>query len=502
MDKILSSRYKNVFSLEEDIFLNEKINNKRKYVYNDKAYSTLSASVIENDERNLSTKYRFNFNINCFHSNVLFNITGQDSYETVLEKRNFIEEDNAYEFSLNEILKNKFGKFYYITPNSDTSCLNNFLRPYPDDLNILSKTGFENYNIFLTYPSIKENDLKFNNIPLSDGIAIYSYQVIQYAGRQMTKVFINIPHNLNVGDIIKINDNDNYTVYALGDENQDNSKNIFIIDEILNLSNSFFVKITNNVKSQYFVRKFKKLNIKLNQFKTSFSTSIYGDQNFSLSSSDADLNNIFDCFDRPLNELHLAFIKKRSTSYAPTFFENSISGFENLVANSKYDINSINIQDSSSYLSLINSNQDEFYGDIVEYNPINQTIEVLIEVQHAFNSVNRTLNGYLEGYYYKPFHQIKIKDFSDFIETYTENQPNSAYKIHNTRYIDRPLLSNSEADLYPFVNGHHYIYDNIYLYLKRQDACYQYMLDSNQPIVLGDCKDFADKEYKIENNEC
>lgn len=502
MKKILSSRYKNIFSLEEDIFLNEKLNNKRKYVYNDKAYSTLSASVIENDERNASNKYRFNFNINSFHSNILFNITGQDSYANVLEQRNFIQEDLAYEFSLDEILKNNFGKFYYITPKSETSCFNNYLRPYPDDLSILSNTGFQNYNIFLSYAVKKENDLAFNNIPLSDGIAIYSHQIIEYAGKNMTKVFINIPHNLNVGDIIKINDNNNYTIYALGDENQDNKSNIFIIDAELNLSNSYFAKLTNNVKSQYYVRKFKKLNIKLNAFKTAFSNTLYNDQTFSISSVDADLNGIVDCFDRPVNELYLSIIKKRATSYSTVFFENSISGFENLVANSKYDINSINIQDSSSYLSLINPNQDEFFGDIIEYNPINQTISTLIEVQHAFNTVDRNSNNYLEGYYYKPFYKFKIKAFSEFIETYRNNQPSSAYKIHNTRYIDRPLLSNSEADLYPFVNGFHNVYHNIYLYLKRQDACYQYMLDSNEPIVKGDCLDFVDKEYKINANEC
>lgn len=501
-DKILSSRYKNVFSLEEQISLSKQLKNKKKYFYNDKAYQTLSASVIEQLERNSSTKYRFNFSLNSFFSNVLFNITGTDSYDTVLEKRNFITQEGEYEYSLNEILKNSFGKYYYNDLNSDTQCDNNFLRPYPDDLSFLSNTGFQNYDIFLSYAASKDDTFEFNNIPLSDGLSIFSSSIINYAGRQMTKLFINVAHNLSTGDIIRINDTDNYTVYALGDENQDNKSHIFIIDNQLTLSNAYFTKFTNNVKSQYYFRKYKRLNIKLDLFKTAFSNSIYNDQCFSLSSADADLKDIKDCFDRDVNEIYLSIIKKRATSYSPTFFTNPILGLDNLVANSKYDINSININDATSFIEQINSGQEEFYGDIIEYNPINQTIDSLITVNHVFNSVNRNENNYLEGYYYKPFYKIQIKSFSEFIETYNENPPQSAYKIHNTRYVDRPLLNNSDADLYPFLNGFHYVHGNINFYLKRQDACYQYMLESNEPIVKGDCKNFVDQEFKIGSDEC
>ena len=148
MNKILSTRFKNVFSLEEEINISENIFNKRKYFYNDAFYQTLSASEIESLERNNSNKYRFNFSLTSYASNVLFNISGQDSYESVTENRNFIEDENDFEYAIEDILKNDKGKYFYLDLSNEESCTKNFLIPRPDDLNFVSNIAYNNYLFF------------------------------------------------------------------------------------------------------------------------------------------------------------------------------------------------------------------------------------------------------------------------------------------------------------------------------------------------------------------
>ena len=83
-----------------------------------------------------------------------------------------------------------------------------------------------------------------------------------------------------------------------------------------------------------------------------------------------------------------------------------------------------------------------------------------------------------EGYYYKPFHRIKIRDFSSYIEEgdeFTDNIPSYAVQLPDESYIWRDMLDigtneSQETFLdYPFLNDAHYLYQNFCFNLKRQD---------------------------------
>jgi hypothetical protein len=83
-----------------------------------------------------------------------------------------------------------------------------------------------------------------------------------------------------------------------------------------------------------------------------------------------------------------------------------------------------------------------------------------------------------EGYFYKPHHQIKIRNFSNYIEeadSTVDMIPSYAVIRDDGKYIWRDLLSigfnDGETNIldYPFLNGSHYRYQNYCFNLKRQD---------------------------------
>jgi hypothetical protein len=116
-------------------------------------------------------------------------------------------------------------------------------------------------------------------------------------------------------------------------------------------------------------------------------------------------------------------------------------------------------------------------GDFCEWNELEQTERVISEINHKFtfnpsvfdiSSVNPQNQL---GYYYKPHNKIKIRAFSDYIETANvnnvEDAPDYAYfsstynsliwrDIYNYGFKDR---ENNGVD-YPFLNGKHYPFEN------------------------------------------
>jgi hypothetical protein len=163
-----------------------------------------------------------------------------------------------------------------------------------------------------------------------------------------------------------------------------------------------------------------------------------------------------------------------------------------------------------------------FFGDLVEYNNTTLLETVLADVQHRFNTLNRqqtnTIQEYIstttdsgqvaqqrtlnlgprqEGYYYKAHHQIKIRNFSNYIETANsqiDEVPSYATLKDDGTYAWRDLLSigfndgETETLDYPFLNGSHYRYQNYCFSLKRQDPYAQFgLLYTNFPSdTVGD----------------
>lgn len=121
-------------------------------------------------------------------------------------------------------------------------------------------------------------------------------------------------------------------------------------------------------------------------------------------------------------------------------------------------------------------------GDIVdgafcEWNELEQTERVINEINHKFTfnpsifNISGVDNQNQLGYYYKPHNKIKIKAFSDYIETGDVNNIDNVpdYSYFSTTYnsfIWRDIYTygfkdrlNNGVD-YPFLNGKHYPYEN------------------------------------------
>ena len=156
------------------------------------------------------------------------------------------------------------------------------------------------------------------------------------------------------------------------------------------------------------------------------------------------------------------------------------------------------------------TSDSKYIGDLIEYNRGELTERVISPINHRFNTTWRAF-GYAnkhaptsstpnicwafsssyEGLFYQPFHRYPIKKWADAVEAATppaaqpddpfsaytesiqfEGVPTYAEEIQGLK-IWRDLLDpgvmDSEGGIdNPFLNGAHYLYDNIKISLRRQ----------------------------------
>lgn len=119
---------------------------------------------------------------------------------------------------------------------------------------------------------------------------------------------------------------------------------------------------------------------------------------------------------------------------------------------------------------------DQIYGDVCEWNNMEQKETVLSEYYHkfVFNAQVFDIGTSVEnpsGYYYKPHYSLKIREFSDYIEQggvdVTVSAPDYAFyskKDNNLYWRDLYPYGFIDSDGngvdYPFFNGRHYPYNN------------------------------------------
>ena len=489
-------------------------------------------------ERDNSTMYRFLGNINVVASNVLFNWDGVQSYQDVLTLMDFDEGEsdstNEYVFTQDEILKEKNGWFYYNISGETSSCEKVYLEPVPDRFYPYEIDGRNNWNIWLTYP--KEVDLvplEFSGVPLSDGIAIYSGVTVTIDERPMTALICSINHGLSVGDEIIIRSNPilpatatgyegTYNVYALGFGDGTYESNTFIIDFVIPVfpappTNPFLntrtslKRIIEGNESAYYGRWFEKItkipDIEL--YNTAFAANIYNDQIFSYNfKKDIDLNLYVDYLGRPLTEVYVSFAKNQDYySSGGQVWTTVESGLKTITMGTEYDINTItSVSLNDSIESNVNAMTNYLFGDIIEYNAIAQYENVLEVAYHRFNTVNREVNNFLEGYYYKSHYKNQVRVFSNYVNVEFENAediPFYALNVGDGRYIWKDIQQNdfSNGNAIPFLNGCHYIYKSINLYVQRQDPCNIYF-NQNINVVTGKCEDNEQFTEVTPNNFC
>lgn len=435
--------------------------------------------------------------------------------------------DLTYRQSLEKHLKEVNGWFGFYDPDIRKKGFCDFydLEPtrYRFDLN--SSSNIKNWDFTITYPYKSES----THYLVNGGLLLTSAEARLMGGVNMVSFGSAVPHNLNIGDTVRLTNmpintmNGDFNVIALGLDNGDSKDTFFVvdIDSTTSIINNLFTtgrmkRLYYGKEVTYYFRKFKKIKAydtqseltdnSLDSYPIAFSQNIYGDQNYQVTSNDdIDISDLTDNLGRPLSELYLTMVKTKSGN----IFTKVISGFDlesypgNTITNTIDGRNVSNIRkmhtsapplapfiSQTAIESDVKITNQDYYGDICEYSKYEVKETVLSNIMHRFNTVDREIttskvvtNGVIEGtrtegYIYYPHQKIKIREYSNYVEQGDESVngiPEYAENLGDGRYLWRDLLSigindgQEETLDYPFLNGCHYIHQNLCIYTRRQD---------------------------------
>lgn len=467
----------------------------------------------------------------------------------------------TYLQSLDKNLKEQNGWFGFYNPDVQKGEICNFydLEPTRDRFDLNSSLIIRNWELTITYPYKSENTHHLVN----NGLLITTAELVEVGGVDMVALGSAVPHNLIVGDTVRLtnmpnsNMNGDFNVISLG-FNSENFETFFVVDMGVNnavLGNLFtsgrLKRLYYGNEVTYYFRKFKKIKSFETQsditkygydcYPLAFSQTIYGDQTYQVTfNDDIDVSDLVDNLGRPLSELYLTVIKTDSDG----LFTKTISGLDledylgNVGTQTIDQRNVSNIRKMhtiSPPLALFNShiplennvdiNDSDYYGDICEYNKFEVKETILIKVMHRFNTLDRETTTLVpvtglnikgprnEGYIYNPHFLIKIRQFSNYTEQSEINTvgiPEYAENLGDGRYLWRDLLSigindgQDETLDYPFLNGRHYLHQNICVYTRRQDPFGNFGLlyTASQPNDYSGNTITNNFVTKIANNEC
>jgi hypothetical protein len=358
-----------------------------------------------------------------------------------------------------------------------------------------------------------------------------------------------------------------YRVFKLGNQTNDLKFRTFIIDvdpnDIDITGDSTIKRIVQNKPSSYYVREFSGLTTSsigdkggayykdYDIYPAAFGTSYYNDKVASFNfKKDVDVRGLTDNLGRPLSELYFTIIKNDSdtdpTSINSRYWNLAISGLSPTITtnpggstrfwtritagyetenneNINYNIRAFGDPSyvGNDWYKNIDESDEVFDGDIVEYNE-NELIEKRLELVHHrvntlyrehLNTINSSYEDKKEGYLYKPFKKIQIREFANYInpivdiqslidqysitsQTEIENLkksfgvPDYATVIAPNVYKWRGLLEIGEVDTtgggvdYPFESGAHYININNRFFFQRQDPPCEYVIVTEE-VSLG-----------------
>ncbi len=523
--KHILNGYTSKEAVNGDVLLNIQVNSNERLLPPDELNRVVDIGRQFNKERQNSSFYRISGKINPLVTNVLFNTTGvKDCWEifsTPIFTANKLDDDNptlSYAESIKKHLKEIDGWWGYSDPilNNIGLCKYYDMEPtrnrfsfVPDITNVPNKL-VKNWELTITYPYTSDT----TNYLIKNGILIVDKKAVFVGGKEMTAFAVPIQHNLLSGSIVRISGTDfdgDYEVKRVGLDNGDYKEYYFCIDILEDTINidieSRMSKVYKDFVCEYYIRKFKKVKTRSTTviqdddyeiYKLAFSENVFTDDitQFVIN-EDIDVNGLTDNLKRPLSELYVTIIKTSSEG----IFTPVMSGIEMPVipelnnhvslpylANLPLIQKIHGVSGITSYTpfeSNVDVTMDDFFGDVVEYNKAILIETTLADINYRFNTVNRESTTNLivsgprpEGYYYSPHTQIKIRDFSSYIEqgtVTTAGMPEYRVDLGDGRYIWRDLLDIGVTDLktnklnYPFVNGCHYLFDNYCFDVKRQD---------------------------------
>lgn len=506
--KILLNGVRDKNIVNSDNFLDIDINStKRPIPLNDISH-IVDNSVQFNLERQNSDIYRVSGNINPYISNSLYIIPFSGNSTTPYIDPLEVENLNGF--------------FGYTNYSPTNICGYTELPPTSNDIGFFNENGLSNYRFLLTYPKVIDDTIVLMKMgkPISNGVPIIEILPIEISGKKISLFRSAINHGLVVGDEINLiniklkNSTQKFSqpVVKLGGRPtyEQSNERYFVLDilfdeiDLLYTPTSSFIsfkKVIDGVESKYYMRKFTGITTgDLSEYditNTSFARTINTQRevNFSFK-NDIDVSTLRDNLGRPLTELYVTLIKETGSVIKDNsdfnFNWGKISGGFLTENNRNINYNIRSYGDTlypQVYINNIKYNDKLFDGDIVEYNQKSLLETKLEDVYHRINLTEREDDGKLEGYFYKTHYLYKIRDFSTYISegttATTYNIP--YYAIEEIRVdssgntnttgsliwrdlLDKGYIDGGDAGVdLPFVNGRHYIFNNIRYYLRRQD---------------------------------
>lgn len=249
--------------------------------------------------------------------------------------------------------------------------------------------------------------------------------------------------------------------------------------------------------SEYYVRHFEVLTTNdYETYRASFSTNVYTDSVVNEVgvandtwlyhyNTDINLLNLRNNRNAEISEVYLGIIKRAG--------ENTYA-WSNVTADWEYNKLDMTTINGLELISRYNpggvgsiekpSIGDRYVGDYVEYNRLDIKEKTISEIAHRFgvasSGFNET-NSDTEGYYHTPFKKMRLRVYSEVIETSPPGEITIDIPSDFERYPDGTLAWRDLLDIgifeptnpdrvdYPFVNGCHYYNYIGFIYVRRQD---------------------------------
>ena len=566
--KKLLSGERSVLASNKNAQMDINIESKTRPVSENNLSERISQNTQFELERSESNIYRFYGNIKSIVSNVLFNDNlkiYQRNGVTQSEKTDanqVIEVDGWFGYFDDdaETAQEYVRDANNYNDNKSSLCELIHFSPGPNRLKFYDSDGQQNYMLKITYPYETQDIVLVNNtsnVSLKDGINIIGVEERVMNERSYSSFRCVINHGLKKGDIVTLYKSGNlsgeeYLVVELGDQTNNQRDRYFVLDipvkessNQINKETSTFKRTRDGVTSNYYVRKFKSITTGFRDydlFPASFAESYFGDEEVAYNfTTDIDVSRLKDNLGRPLSELFLTIVEvdtDTSNNFKDQYWKDLTKNNTNIPFNLRdrfwtniqggfltendtsvnYNVRSISSDidpDTSqpiypqTHFGTINDGIDEsdndFIGDISEYNSSELSERILEPVYHRINTVYREyrkdivnlkttndggfeVDDLREGYIYRPHYRIKIREFSSYIETGDESQvigiPDYAtidyqYEDKNGDNVNvykwRDLLDVGFYDEtgrgldYPFKSGAHYMYLDLRFFLQRQD---------------------------------
>lgn len=406
-------------------------------------------------------KHLYNYDIlMSYEESVNHNLSEQDGWigfpnVTKLKTHYSLSRNNEVPTDWNCVLNNyNPGEFIQMYPDRSTY---SFTPHYNHFLNRLEY----NWDVLITYPYENDYNSELIRCPFNgeSALKVFSAELITGLSGELIIMFRTAcKHNLVRNDYIRImweskNDNtEQYRVANIGNLSGENSEYYFYVDdpvlvnEFDDVDKIYIQKINNGIPSEYYFRKFKKLDyngkiLAKEQYNLGFATTIYNDGVTQITfTDDIDFTGLTDNLGRPVCEFYITILKTNRGNkewYSKEDSSKLITGeTAELVENShcftkltdglqlyceRLDSEENNEKQKSTFYNIryiggnnidgeqhdiwlskgknvltgdwqwhgITKDQDWFYGDIVEFVPSEFKEYVIAKVNYRFNSYQR-----------------------------------------------------------------------------------------------------------------